>query len=174
MEIDRGHYGDTSLDGVSVVALFYFPGAMHEAGGHLYPILPEGITEPQRDAVLKILGGESQPTGTVFDIFSALIEHEHDPIYRSITFDWHIESRKATVDIPGVLSAATDLADAGVIGPGRAADAAYGATINAGRIGPATVESSHREEFNFKNTHSSVAYFAYDGSGSRFFAERPR
>jgi len=105
MEIDRGHYGDTSLDDVSVVALFYFPGAMHEAGGHLYPILPEGITEPQRDAVLKILGGESQPTGTVFDIFSALIEHEHDPIYRSITFDWHIESRKATLDIPGVLSA---------------------------------------------------------------------
>ena len=40
MHIDEGHYGDVKLDGITVAATFFFPRALHQAGGHMQPILP--------------------------------------------------------------------------------------------------------------------------------------
>ncbi len=171
-KIDKGHYGDTNLDGIAVVALFHFPGAMHECDGHLHPILPEGISDAQRDGVLKILAGDGQRAGTVFDIFNCLIEHEHEPIYKPITFDWDIGSRLSTIDVPGVLRAATSGSKDTATDQGTAP--APGLMLSGGRIGPGLLESSAGKEFNFNHCHSSLSYFTYDGTGSRFFTEHPR
>src|SRR5262249_41840285 len=61
LHIDEGHYGDVKLDGITIVATFFFPRALHHGGGHMQPILPDWTTPEQRDAVFKIMSGEGQP-----------------------------------------------------------------------------------------------------------------
>jgi hypothetical protein len=50
-QIDEGHYGDVSLDGVIVAATFYFPRAIHHGGGHMQPIFRPETTEEQQAAI---------------------------------------------------------------------------------------------------------------------------
>lgn len=68
-KIDKGHWDNVSLDGLTVVALFYFPRAIHHGGGHMQPIIDGNATEEQRNALFYILGGTNAPLGTMFQIF---------------------------------------------------------------------------------------------------------
>jgi hypothetical protein len=56
--IDKGFFGDTALDGVTFVALFAWPGAIHEGRGEGQLIIDEKATEDQRRAVTAIFKGE--------------------------------------------------------------------------------------------------------------------
>ena len=69
-QIDAGHCDGVSLDGMKVVATFFFPRAIHNGNGHMQPILEDTISEEQKEAIFYIMGGEDQPVGTVFQIFS--------------------------------------------------------------------------------------------------------
>jgi len=101
--VDKGHCNDVKLDGMKVVATFYFPRAIHHGGGHMQPILEAGISEAQKDAIFYILTGEDQPVGTMFQIFSVIVEHHHDPIFTKIDFDIDVKCRKAHIEVPDVL-----------------------------------------------------------------------
>ena len=47
-KIDKGHCDGVSLDGLNVVATFYFPRAIHHGEGHMQPILDEPPPMPRR------------------------------------------------------------------------------------------------------------------------------
>jgi hypothetical protein len=104
-KIDRGYCEDVPLDDLSVVATFYFPRAIHHGQGVLQPILDERATQAQRDALFYILSGEDQPVGTMFQIFSVIIETIKDPLFAPITFGWDLDKRQARVEVPGVVRA---------------------------------------------------------------------
>jgi hypothetical protein len=87
------------------VATFYFPRALHYGQGVLQPILDERADEGQRNALFYILSGEDQPVGTMFQIFSVLIETIKPPIFAKIEFDWDLDRRRAGVEIADVLRA---------------------------------------------------------------------
>ena len=101
-EIDKGHCDGVSLDGMKVVATFYFPRAIHHGDGHMQLILEDGISDEQRDAMFYILSGEDQPVGTMIQIFSIIVEHNHSPVFTKIDFDWDIKARTARVEVPGL------------------------------------------------------------------------
>lgn len=104
-KIKKGHCDDVSLDGITVVATFHFPRAVHHGLGQMHPII-DGITsDAQTDAIFYILSGEDQPVGTMFNIFSVIIEKIHDPIFTEIEWDWDLEGRTARINIPGVVRA---------------------------------------------------------------------
>ena len=71
----------------------------------MQPMLDERATEAQREALFYIMSGADQPVGTVFQIFAACIETIKDPLFAKIEFDWDFESRRARVEIPGVIRA---------------------------------------------------------------------
>ena len=100
-KIDEGHYGEVRLDGLLVVATFFFPRAIHHGGGAMQPFLEARATEAQRDALFKILSGEGQPPHTLFSIFSVIIERHLDPVFTEIAFDWDVRSRRARISMPG-------------------------------------------------------------------------
>ena len=102
-QVDRGHCDGVSLDGMKVVATFYFPRAIHHGGGHMQPILEDTISDAQKDAIFYILGGTDQAVGTVFQIFSIIVEKIHDPIFTKIGFDWDIKKRTARIEAPELL-----------------------------------------------------------------------
>ena len=65
-KITKGECDGVALDGLIVVATFYFPRAIHHGDGHMQPIVDASASEAQRDALFYILAGEDQPVGTMF------------------------------------------------------------------------------------------------------------
>ena len=63
------------------------------------------LTKRSANALFYILSGEDQPVGTMFQIFSVIIETIKDPLFAKIEFDWDLEKRRAKVEVPGVVRA---------------------------------------------------------------------
>jgi hypothetical protein len=166
-QVDKGHCEGVSLDGMTVVATFFFPRAIHHGGGHMQPILEDTISDEQKDAIFYILTGEDQPVGTMFQIFSVIIEHHHDPIFTKIDFDWDIKNRKARIEVPKVVRTRSEairnpvtdeehriltvLPDGWVF---HEAEGAAGFAKGIGEI-----------KFDLSQTHSSLAYVAWGPNG---------
>jgi hypothetical protein len=167
LQIDEGHYGDVNLDGVIVAATYYFPRAMHHGGGHMQPILRPETTEEQRDAIFAVMSGDGQPDGSMFKIFSIVVETIHDPIFAPIEFDWDVAKRKARIHVPDVVTAEsvpirnpvtdeevqirTVLPDGWVF---------YEAEVASG-----SAKSTSEIKFDYSQRHSSIANFAFDNNG---------
>jgi hypothetical protein len=99
-KIDQGYCEDVRLDDLAVVGTFYYHGQ-----GVFQPILDERADEAQRDALFYIMSGEDQPVGTMFQIFSMIIETIKDPLFAKIGFAWDLEKRRAAIEIDGVVRA---------------------------------------------------------------------
>ena len=169
-QVDQGHCDGVSLDGMKVVATFFFPRAIHHGNGHMQPILEDTISEEQKEAIFYIMGGEDQPAGTLFQIFSVIVEHLHDPIFARIDFDWDIKNRTARVEVPNLLriraepirNPVTDkehrlitvLPEGWVF---HEAESAAGFAKSVGEL-----------KFDLNRTHSSLAYVAWGPKGLKY------
>ena len=107
-KIDNGFCEDVRLDDLAVLGTFYFPRAIHHGQGVFQPIIDERADEAQRNALFYILSGEDQPVGTMFQIFSVIVETIKDPLFAKIDFDWDLEKRQARVEVDGVLHARSE------------------------------------------------------------------
>src|SRR5690349_19905308 len=75
IHIDKGHHGDTSLDGLKVAGVFKWPGPIHLGGGEALAIVDERANDAQRDALLRILTGQdTEPGATIFQVFSTTLD----------------------------------------------------------------------------------------------------
>ena len=106
--IDNGHCDGVSLSGLSVVATFYFPRAIHHCEGVMHPIIDERASDAQREAIFYILSGEDQPVGTMFQIFSVIIETIKEPLFAPITFEWDLDKREARIEVPETVRARSE------------------------------------------------------------------
>ena len=66
----------------------------------MHPIIDERASEEQREALFYILSGADQTVGTMFQIFSVIIETIKDPLFAPITFDWDLDKRQARIEVP--------------------------------------------------------------------------
>ena len=103
IEIESGHHGATKLDGLRLVGIFRWPGAIHEGKGEAAGVIDERATEAQRGALLRIISGQdTEPGATVFNVFAATLERFHDPIFAPIDFHVDVAGRRARLVVPGV------------------------------------------------------------------------
>lgn len=103
-EIDRGHHGDTRLDGLKVAGIFKWPGAIHEGKGEAAVIIDERATEAQRSALLRILSGkDTEPGATIFNVFASTLEKTHPPAFSKIEFEVDVDARRARLVVPGMI-----------------------------------------------------------------------
>ena len=166
-KIIKGHCDDVSLDGLIVVATFYFPRAIHHGEGHMQPILESRATEEQRDAIFYILMATDQPVGTMFQIFSVIIEHPHEPLFATIEFDWDIKKRRARLIVPDIVRASTEP----ILNPVTDKEHRIltvlpeGWVFHEGEVASGTVKGIGDLKFDFSQRHSSLAYFAWDQNG---------
>lgn len=56
--VERGRYGDVTLDGAKAAALVSWPGAIHEGGGKGVLCVDESANDDQREAMRAILSGD--------------------------------------------------------------------------------------------------------------------
>ena len=61
--IDKGHFGETRLDGLLAATTYAWPGAVHEGNGALQCIIDERADEAQRQALIAILQGVGSEPG---------------------------------------------------------------------------------------------------------------
>jgi hypothetical protein len=97
MRVESGHFGDTSLDGLSFFVMVDFPGPLHEGNGTIQAIIDQQSTAEQRDGFFQILSGKHAAEGTLFHIFSLIVSKMLDPIFAPIDFEFDMEGRTARV-----------------------------------------------------------------------------
>lgn len=168
MRIDRGQFGDVSLDGVKFASVVSWPGRIDEGDGHVQPIVDESASEEQREAMLTIMSG--QAGGALFEIFAAVCPHVKEPLFVPIEFEFDIESRTGRVRAGDVLDTEVDTLR-GIdppdpyqvivripggfeyTGPGNEAETALAKHVR----------SSGAIEFEHSESHSSMAFVKYEG-----------
>ena len=102
--IDKGHYGDVSLDGLTVAMAVKWPGPIHEGKGQCQPVVDSSASPAQREALLKIMSGmDTDPGATIFAVFATTYEKVHDPIFAPIHFENDVDGRVGKIRVGDVL-----------------------------------------------------------------------
>ena len=104
-EIERGHFGDTKLDGLKFGGLFAWPKAIHEGNGEAQPFIDVSASEAQRMALLTIMSGaETEPGATIFNVFAATLVKMHDPIFLPIEFRVDRTKMSGSFSVPDIVA----------------------------------------------------------------------
>ncbi len=166
-KIDKGHFGDTDLSGLVIAATFFFPRAIHHGGGHMQPILEEHTTEAQREAIFTIMSGEGQPMGTMFSIFSVIVETIHDPIFTKIDFEWDMDRRRARINVADVLRAESVPIRNPVTDEEHRIRTVLpeGWVFHEAEVASGTAKGIGDIKFDYSQRHSSLAYYVWDDNG---------
>ena len=99
--IDKGHFGDVRLDGVTFAGLYWFPGAVHEGNGVHQLIIDERASPEQRRIIAELDSGVQG--GAFFEIFAAVCPNRIDALVAPITVEIDRVARTGRVSIPGIL-----------------------------------------------------------------------
>lgn len=103
LEVKRGHFGETRLDGLRAVSIMQWPGAIHEGAGKVFLIIDERADQAQRDALLTVFsGGETEPGATVWNVFAATFDQVFDPVFKEIDLAIDVEARTGHVRVEGL------------------------------------------------------------------------
>src|SRR5262245_36840815 len=79
--IDEGHFNETPLGGLAFGLLLQWPGEIAAGNGSMQVIIDERADAKQREALRKILHGESTaPGATHFFVFHSTMSKVHDPL----------------------------------------------------------------------------------------------
>jgi hypothetical protein len=153
--IDQGHFGDVRLDSLKFALTAAWPGAIHEGGGEIQPVVDQRADSRQREAVLKIMAGEdTEPGATIFNVFATVIDTVHPPLFEPIEFEIDLQGRTGRFTVPGLIEARGEPIRNPVTGrPHRArvvlpqgfeyTEAEYGSSTKGGRQNPARLGGGH-------------------------------
>jgi hypothetical protein len=98
IQIDRGHHGDTRLDGLKVAAIFKWPGPIHQGNGEALAFVDASADPAQREALLRIMTGQdTDPFATMFAVFASTVTRMHDPVFADIDLQLDIDGRRGRI-----------------------------------------------------------------------------
>ena len=103
----EGYFNDTPLAGLNWAGLYKWPGEIAEGNGKRQIVIDERADEAQRAALETIVsGGECEPLSNLFSVFASTCSEFCETLFLPIDLEANLESRTATVDIPGILTSA--------------------------------------------------------------------
>jgi hypothetical protein len=109
VQVDRGRYGDVSLDGLRWGILAAWPGPIHFGGGKLQAVVDEGADAAQRSALEAIAHGrDTEPGSLVWQIFSTTVTSFLPTLVRPIQLQINIETRTASLFVPGIVQGSVE------------------------------------------------------------------
>jgi hypothetical protein len=102
--IDEGRFNDVRLDGLHWALLLQWPGEIAEGNGRMQAIIDARADAGQREALRKILHGEStRPGATHFFVFHSTMSKVFDPLYAAIEIEIDVPARRARLRVPDVV-----------------------------------------------------------------------
>ena len=103
IQIEKGFFGDVSLDGLKAGFTAKWPGPIHEGNGELQIIIDEQASSEQREALEKILSGEdTEDMATICWVINAMTTTHHETLFKPVTIEADVEGRKGRVVVDGV------------------------------------------------------------------------
>jgi hypothetical protein len=99
-KINKGHYGDTVLDGLPVIFAASWPKAIHEGSGTVQLYSSEKATSKQRKAIDDIFLGKAKGNGA-FAIFATTVKYVHDTEWVDIKYK--VAGKASSFSVPGVI-----------------------------------------------------------------------
>jgi hypothetical protein len=168
ISIDKGHFGDVSLDGLKIGVVFQWPGPIHEGKGKCQPIVDAKATPQQREALLKIMSGqETEPFATMFSVFAAMTSTVYDPIFAPIEFDVDVDGRRGKIHVEGVFDVVGEPIKNPVTGMEHRAriDLPHGFEYELAEVGSATSKSRGKIELDLKNSYAQFARLHLNNKG---------
>ena len=106
IQIDKGHHGDTKLDGLRLAAIFKWPGPIHVGNGEGIAFVDERATAKQREALLRIMTGQdTEPFATMWAVYISTVTKLHDPVFTKIDLELDIDGRKARLFVKDYIDA---------------------------------------------------------------------
>lgn len=106
MRIERGHFGDVSLDGLHLAGIARWPGRLDEGNGELQAIIDERADDAQREALLTIMSG--QAGGTLWEIIAAVCPYVKEPLFAPFEWEFDLESRTGRLRAGDVIESEVD------------------------------------------------------------------
>ena len=104
IQIDTGYHEGTRLDGLKVVGVFRWPGAVHQGKGEAAMIIDQRANPAQRDALLRILTGQdTDPGATIFNVFAGTLTTLHEPMFAEIDFEVDVAARRARLKVDSLV-----------------------------------------------------------------------
>jgi hypothetical protein len=101
--IERGHFGEVSLDGLKMGAIYAWPGPIHEGKGQCQIVIDSSADEAQRAALLTISRGEeAEPFSNIFSVYAEMCDEIFEPVFTGIEFEMDMERRTAKCVIQGM------------------------------------------------------------------------
>ena len=105
--IDRGRFGEASLDRLKMGALYAWPGPIHEGKGKCQIFIDSSAEAAQRAALVTISkGGAAEPFSNVFSVYAEMCDDIYDPIFTEIEFEMDMKGRTARCVAHGLVEAA--------------------------------------------------------------------
>ncbi len=102
--IDEGNFNETRLDDLNFALVFRWPGEIAEGNGREQIVIDERADQKQREALHKVLRGEStKPGATHFNVFASTMAEILDPVYAPMKVKIDVDAREATVSVPGLI-----------------------------------------------------------------------
>lgn len=101
--VDKGKYGDVSLDGLNVVVAVHTPGAMGEGNWALAAYIDARADDRQTEALGAIFSGA---VGGPMAMFAPLVAKNLGA--KKVAIDYAVTGKKRTVAIPGVMTMAVE------------------------------------------------------------------
>ena len=102
--IQDGNFNDTHLDGLNWAVLMQWPGEVAEGNGTQQVIIEERADPSQREALRKILHGESTaPGATHFFVYNSTMSTLLDTLYAPIELSIDVDQRTASLTIKGLV-----------------------------------------------------------------------
>ena len=166
--IEKGNYGDVSLDGLMAVNTYAWPGAIHHGNGAMQSIIDERANDAQRKALIAILQGEGAAPGTVMlQIYRAMCTTAHDPLFKPITMTIDMDGRTAHLTIPGVAETTVEPLKNPVTGAAHRAriDLPMGKEFYLAEVASGTTKATGAVPLAFAKSHAHFAKNALTSSG---------
>jgi hypothetical protein len=98
--INSGHYGRVKLNDLCVIEAANWPKAIHKGDGTMRLYISKESNPNQREALVKIFGGEAKGNGS-FVIFRSTLKYFLEPKF--VEIEHRIKGKKTSFSVPGEL-----------------------------------------------------------------------
>ncbi len=168
VQVDKGKYGDVSLDGLRWGVVVTWPGPIHKGSGTLQAIVDERADAKQRAALEAIAHGkDTEPGKVVWAIYAAMTTRFLPTLAKPIDLSIDVNERVGTVRVPGVVDGAVEPIKNMVTGAASRAriNLPNGFEFTEAEVGAGTGTATGDIKLDFKGTHAHLANYHWSTHG---------
>ncbi|MDP6706338.1 MAG: DUF1326 domain-containing protein [Alphaproteobacteria bacterium] len=109
IRIDKGHFGETRLDGLIAANTYDWPGPIHEGNGTMQTIIDARADADQRAAIAAVMQGEgSEPGSSMLKIYRDMCPNQHEPVFATIELEIDMGRRSARFVVPDLVETSVE------------------------------------------------------------------